>query len=199
MPSHIRRSQACPARTAPGGGRSGLKVEAAWRPRPASPGGRLDTPGPGRVRRGSSCRIALTVMVLETGLPTSYYLNLTEINSKPLVASNTVTACPTRAPPADTGRSTSAAPYTKTSPGLMTSQPVSSAHRRSSRLLQRKGRPVPLRPVAPPAQDTPCRIGQLAGQVSATARQRRHAACGRTRRIVYRGDRGVHHQSVVSA
>jgi hypothetical protein len=94
MPPHIRRSQACPARTAPGGGRSGLKVEAAWRPRPASPGGRLDTPGPGRVRRGSSCRIALTVMVLETGLPTRYYLNLTEINSKPLVASNTVTACP---------------------------------------------------------------------------------------------------------
>jgi uncharacterized protein (DUF427 family) len=34
------------------------------------------------------------VMVFETGLPTRYYLNPTEINSKHLVASDTVTACP---------------------------------------------------------------------------------------------------------
>ena len=34
------------------------------------------------------------VMVFETGLPTRYYLNPTEINSNHLVASDTVTACP---------------------------------------------------------------------------------------------------------
>ena len=34
------------------------------------------------------------VMVFETGLPTRYYLNPTEINSKHLIASDTVTACP---------------------------------------------------------------------------------------------------------
>ena len=48
--------------------------------------------------------------------------------------------------------------------------PSAPAHRWPDRLLQRKGRPVPRRPAAPPAQDTPCRISQRAGhQVSATA------------------------------
>jgi uncharacterized protein (DUF427 family) len=34
------------------------------------------------------------VMVFETGLPTRYYINPTEINSEHLIASDTVTACP---------------------------------------------------------------------------------------------------------
>jgi uncharacterized protein (DUF427 family) len=34
------------------------------------------------------------VMVFETGLPTRYYLNRTEVNAGPLVPSQTVTACP---------------------------------------------------------------------------------------------------------
>jgi len=34
------------------------------------------------------------VMVFETGLPTRYYLNRTEIDFAHLVASDTVTACP---------------------------------------------------------------------------------------------------------
>jgi Domain of unknown function (DUF427) len=49
----------------------------------------------------------LPVMVFETGLPTRYYLNPTEINFEHLTPSDTVTACPSRELRADTGRSAS--------------------------------------------------------------------------------------------
>ena len=62
MPSRIRRSPAHPARTAPGGGRSGLKVEAAWRPRPPSPGGR--PPGCRTHRRNNPPARANTALLL---------------------------------------------------------------------------------------------------------------------------------------
>src|SRR5207253_8416888 len=37
---------------------------------------------------------ASPVMVFETGLPTRYYLNRTDVNFDHLIPSNTVTACP---------------------------------------------------------------------------------------------------------
>jgi uncharacterized protein (DUF427 family) len=60
------------------------------------PGGRgaLDTRGARRARRGGASRVIVAGDVFETGLPTRYYLNRTELNLAHLVPSDTVTECP---------------------------------------------------------------------------------------------------------
>ena len=89
------------------GGRAGLRPPA----QPVRPGGRaaLDphvrVELEGRVLADS----ASPVLVFETGLPTRYYLNRTDVDFTHLVPSDTVTACRTRAGPAGTGRSGSGA------------------------------------------------------------------------------------------
>src|SRR6266700_4586097 len=67
------------------------------------------------------------VMVFETGLPTRYYIDPTEINSGHLIPAAPSPAARTRAPPAGTGRS---APATRCTPiwrGPTTSRPASSS------------------------------------------------------------------------
>jgi len=65
------------------------------------------------------------VMVFETGLPTRYYLNRSEVNFDHLIPTQTRTACPYRAPPAGTGRSGSVTPCMPTLRGPTTSRPGS--------------------------------------------------------------------------
>src|SRR6266516_1076757 len=117
------------------------------------------------------------VMVFETGLPTRYYLNPTESNFEHLTPSDTVTACPYKG---TTSRYWSIRIEDIVHQDLAWAydfQPASSSPSQAWSPSTTKGRPVPLRPAAPLAQDTPCRIGQRADhQVSATARQRRYAA-----------------------
>src|SRR5215472_14706567 len=68
-------------------------------------------------------------MVFETGLPTRYYINQTEINSEHLTPSDTVTACPYKGStsplrawlPSTTKRSTSSSPATSSNARTHTS------------------------------------------------------------------------------
>ncbi len=66
-------------------------------------------------------RSSSTVMVFETGLPTRYYFNRTEVRFEHLTRTDTVTASATRERPATTGRSTSGAGSSPISPGRTTS------------------------------------------------------------------------------
>ena len=89
------------------GGRAGVRPPAqplrAGRRAPFDPAVRVELDGVVLAESASP------VMVFETGLPTRYYLNRTEVDFAHLIPSDTVTACPTRARPAATGRCGSAA------------------------------------------------------------------------------------------
>src|SRR5215470_1907870 len=70
---------------------------------------------------------ASPVMVFETGLPTRYYINPTEVSFGHLIPSGTVTSCPYKGTPAGTGRSASATRRTPIWHGPTTSRPASSS------------------------------------------------------------------------
>jgi len=109
------------------------------------------------------------VMVFETGLPTRYYIDPTEINSGHLIPAAPSPAARTRAPPAGTGRS---APATRCTPiwrGPTTSRPASSSPSQDWSPSTTKGRPVPRRPAARAAQDALLRVDRQPGHPMSAA------------------------------
>ena len=124
------------------------------------------TPTPGSTRSGRRRRSgsswtgvvlaesASPVMVFETGLPTRYYLNRTEVNFEHLLPTDTVTACPYKGTTSGywsvrIGDDRARGPGL----GLRLPDPAALADRRNGRLLQREGRRLPRRQTPRTAQD----------------------------------------------
>jgi hypothetical protein len=109
---------------------------------PRIPNARVDAIRSTRSVRTELGRVVLAepsspVMVFETGLPTRYYLNPSEVNFEHLIPTRRGPRARTRAPPVGTGPSGSPRPYTVTRPAPTTSRPAVVADHRTYRLLQR--------------------------------------------------------------
>jgi uncharacterized protein (DUF427 family) len=123
---------------------------------PRNPSARVDALRSTRTVRIELDGVALAessspVMVFETGLPTRYYLNRTDVNFEHLVPTDTITACPLQGK----YKRLLVGPRRPRNPpgpglGLRLSHPPAAADRRPDCLLQREGgRDRRRRPAAP--------------------------------------------------